>query len=67
MKTCSYTTEFLLGNSRNYIPPILAPSSAKRIGIQTVVNAKSNGGKDSILRGFVCNINRPSKGLPFQS
>ena len=57
----------LLGDSRNYMPPILVPSSAKRIATQTVVIAKLNGRKDFILRGFVCDIIRPSKELPVQS
>ena len=56
-----------LGNSRNYMPPILVPSSAKRIKTQTVVIAKLNGKKYFILRGFLCDIIRPSKGLPVQS
>ena len=33
----------ILGDSRNYIPPILVPSSAKRIATQIVVIAKLNG------------------------
>ena len=53
----------MLGNSRNYMPPILAPSSAKRIATQIVVIAKLNGRKDLILRGFVYDIIRPSKEL----
>ena len=35
------------------MPPILVPSSAKRIATQIVVIAKLNGRKDFILRDFV--------------
>ena len=44
----------ILGDSRNYMPPILAPSSAKRIATQVLVTAKINGRKYFILRVFVC-------------
>ena len=54
-------------DSRNYMPPILVPSSAKHIATQILVIAKLNGRKDFILRVFVCDIIRPSKGLPVQS
>ena len=57
----------LLEDSRNYMPPILVPSSAKRIATQILVIAKLNGRKDFILRVFVCDITRPSKKLPIQS
>ena len=56
----------ILGDSRNYIPPILVPSSAKRIATQIVVIAKLNGRKYFILRGFVWDIIRPSKELTIQ-
>ena len=56
-----------LGDSRNYIPPILVPSSAKCIAIQILVIAKLNGRKDFILRGFICDVLRLSKELPVQS
>ena len=56
-----------LEDSRNYMLSILVPSSVKRIATQTVVIAKLNGRKYFILRGFVCDIIRPSKELPFQS
>ena len=49
------------------MPPILAPSSAKRIATQILVITKLNGRKDFILRVFVCDIIRPSKELPVQS
>ena len=42
-----------LGDNRNYMPPILVLSSAKRIATQIVVIAKLNGRKDFILKGFV--------------
>ena len=54
----------LLGDSRNFMPPILVPSSAKRIATQILVIAKLNGRKDFILRGFVYNIIRLYKELP---
>ena len=57
----------MLGDSRNYMPPSLVPSSAKRIATQILVIAKLNGRKDFILRVFVCDIIRPSKELPVQS
>ena len=60
-------THFKLGDSRNYMPPILVPSSAKCIATQILVIAKLNGRKDFILRVFVCDIIRPSKELPIQS
>ena len=44
--------------------PILVSSSAERIATQTLVIAKLNRSKDFILRGFVCDIIRPSKELP---
>ena len=49
------------------MPPILVLSSAKRIATPILVIAKLNGEKDFILRGFVCDIIRPSKKLPVQS
>ena len=57
----------ILGDSRNYMLPILAPSSAKRIATQILVIPKLNGRKDFILRVFVCDIIHPSKELPVQS
>ena len=56
----------LLGDSQNYMPPILVPSSGKRIATQTVI-AKLNGRKDFILRGFAYDIIRTSKELPVHS
>ena len=56
-----------LGDSRNYIPPILVPSSAKCIAIQFLVIVKLNGRKDFNLRGFICVIVCLSKELPVQS
>ena len=49
------------------MPPILVPSSAKRIATQILVIAKLDGRIDFILRGFVCNIIFPGKELPDQS
>ena len=49
------------------MPPILVPSSAKRIATQILVIAKLNEREDSILRVFVCDIIRPYKELPVQS
>ena len=39
---CSFKLN-VLGDSRNYMPPILVPSSAKRIATQILVIAKLNG------------------------
>ena len=55
-----------LGNSWNYMPPILFLSSAKCIATQILVIAKLNEKEDFILRGFVCDIIRPYKELPVQ-
>ena len=49
------------------MPPILVPSSAKRIATQILVITNLNGKKDFILRVFVCDTIRPSKELPVQS
>ena len=49
------------------MPPILVPSSAKRIATQILVIEKLNQRKDFILRVSVCDIIRPSKKLPVQS
>ena len=57
---------FILGDSRNYIPSILVPWSAKRIARQILVTAKLNG-KDFILRVLVCDIICSSEKLPVQS
>ena len=65
LQTFYYFT--LLGDSRNYMPPILIPSSAKRIPTHILVIAILNGRKNFISRVFVCDIIRPSKKLPVQS
>ena len=39
----------ILGDSQNYMPPILAPSSAKRIGPQIAIIAKLQWRKDFIF------------------
>ena len=57
----------ILGDSRNYMPPILEPLSAKCIATQILAIVKLNGRKDFILRVFVCDIICPSKELPVQS
>ena len=56
-----------LGDTRNCMPPILVPSSAKRIARQILMTAKLGGRKDFILRDFVCDIIRLSKELPVQN
>ena len=58
---------YLLEDSQNYMPPVLLPSSAKRITTQILVIAKLNGRKDFILRVFLFDITRHSKELPVQS
>ena len=49
------------------MPPILVPSSAKRIATQNLVIAKLNEREGFILRDFAFDIFRPGKGLPVQS
>ena len=51
----------LPGDSRNYMPPILIPSSGKHIATQILVIAKLNQRKYFILRIFVCDIIRPAR------
>ena len=46
---------------------LTVPSSAKRIATQMLVIEELTGRRDFNLRGFVCDINRPSKELPVQS
>ena len=58
--------QLLLEDSRNYVSPILVPSSVKRIATQIVVIANLNGKKDFILKVFVCDIIHRSKELPVQ-
>ena len=65
----SINQEFLLflklGDSWDYMPPTLVPSSAKRMATQILVTAKLNGRKYFTLRVFVCDIIH--KELPVQS
>ena len=56
-----------LGDSRNYMLPILVPSSVKPIAKQISVIAQLNGRKDFILSVFFCDIIHPSKELTVQS
>ena len=56
----------ILGDSRNYMPPILVLFSAKLITMQILLIGKLNE-KDFILTVFVCDIIRPRKELPVQS
>ena len=49
------------------MPPILVPSSAKRIITQILVIAKLNEREGFTLRGFVCDTIRTYKELPVQS
>ena len=49
------------------MPPILVPSSAKRIAAQILVIARLNGRKDFILKAFACDVIHRSKELPVQS
>ena len=58
--------QLLLEDSRNYMSPILVPSSVKRIATQIAVIANLNGKKDFILKVFVCDIIHRSKELPVQ-
>ena len=59
--------QFILGDSRNYMPHILAPSSAKCITTQILLITKLNGRIEFTLTVFACDIIRPSKELPVQS
>ena len=63
----SFTLPYILGDSQNYMSPILFPSSSKRIATQILVIAKLNARKDFIFRIFVRDIIRPSKELPVKS
>ena len=49
------------------MPPIIVPSSAKRIATQILVIATLDEREDFILRGFACEIIRPNKELNVQS
>ena len=51
----------ILGDNQNYMPPMLVPSTAKRITTQILVTKKLNGRKNLILRVFVCDIIHPSE------
>ena len=62
-----FTVIPILGDSRNYMLPILVPCSAKRIATQILVIAKLNGKKNFLLGAFVCDIIRPSKELSVKS
>ena len=62
-----FNSQKMLGDSRNYMPAILVPSSAKRIVTQILVIAKLNTRKDFIWRVFLCDIICLSKELPVQS
>ena len=57
----------ILGDSWNYMPPILVPFSVKHIATQILVIAKLNEREDFILRGFVCDVIRLYKELHVQS
>ena len=62
-----FSLNFILGDNQKYVPPILVPSSAKRIATQILVITKLNErllNYDFILRVFVCDIIRPTKELP---
>ena len=67
MNVSSSQSKLILGDSRNYMPSTLVPSSAKRITTQILVIAKLNGREDLILRVIVCDIIRPSKESTVQS
>ena len=45
--------KFIIGDSWDYMPPILVPFSAKRIATQMVVIEELNERKDFSLKGFV--------------
>ena len=56
----------MLGNSGNYMPPILVSSTAKSIATRILVIAKLNRKKEFTLKGFICDIKCPSNELPVQ-
>ena len=60
----SSIVKLTLGDSRNYMLPILVPISAKCTATQILIIVKLNGRKDFILRGFICDIICSSKELP---
>ena len=51
----------LLGDSWNYMPPILVQFSAKHIATEMLVIEKLNERKDFILGGYVCLWYHPSQ------
>ena len=57
---------YILGDSWNYMPPIVISSSAKHIATHILVIAKLNGTKDFILGGFVCDTNVPARNYLFK-
>ena len=56
----------LLGDSWNYMPRILVPSSAKPISTWTLVIAKLSGRKDFILRCFFMILSIPGRNYLFK-
>ena len=57
----------ILGDIQNCMPPILVPSSAKRIATQILATVRLSGRKVFILRVFVYDIIRPTKELLVQT
>ena len=56
-----YLWSTILGDSWNYMAPILVLSSAKRITTQVLVTETLNARNYFILRGFVCDIIRAAR------
>ena len=57
---------YILGDSWNYMPPVLVPSSAKRISTQILVITKLSGRIDFILRGFFVTLLVPARNYLFK-
>ena len=62
----AYYAVRMLGNSGNYMPPILVSSTAKSIATRILVIAKLNRKKEFTLKGFICDIKCPNNELPVQ-
>ena len=56
-----YKNHYILGDSRNYMPPILVISSAKRITTQILVIGKLNGTKEFIWKALFVILSVPTR------
>ena len=60
------STKGILGNSWNYMPPILVPYPAKRIATQILVIAKLEGRQDFFLKAFFVISSHPARNYLFK-